>query len=401
MVNSVVKKIVYIGYAVSENEVENASGISIAGNKMQLNMLRELVKYTNIEIEAITIYPCAKYPIDKKLFYHKKEIELFGNFKAIQISFINIPVIKQVCQIFNVYNEINKKLKEQNEVEVFTFNMYPQVGTALRVLKKKYKSRLKIVSMLADLPIDTVKRRGLSKKLMDIFYNETKKNIRIIDKAIVLNAFAAEKYLCNQEYIVVEGGIVGEKCKSELSKVFEYDSRERTIVYSGALVEYNGIRELLRCMELVQTDVVLEVYGNGPLKSYVEQVANSNKKVKYMGNVTNEKMLEIQRKAYALINPRPIEDPISKVTFPSKIFEYLLSGTVVLSTKLNGFSEEYYDKMIWFEEDNAESMAKTVDSVMRMPTFELSEMAENAREFVISEKTWEKQGKKIYDLLVN
>ena len=43
---------------------------------------------------------------------------------------------------------------------------------------------------------------------------------------------------------------------------------------------------------------------------------------------------------------RVVNDPIAQVTFPSKTFEYLLSGTPVLSTRLNGYTHEYDEAIV-------------------------------------------------------
>ena len=393
------KQIIYTGYAISESEALNASGVSVAGNKMQLNILRELSKYDDLKICPITVYPCASYPMDSTLIYRKKYISLWDGQLSIRLGFINLPIIKQVCQILEMYWAIRKQLRDVPNAQLFAFNMYPQVGTPLRWLKKKYD--VNVVAILADLPIDiNNNRKGISKILMSIFNAETKKNIKTLNRAIVLNPNAAEQYLDAQEYIVVEGGIhIADKSGSYL-QIKNYRERERIIVYSGALVEYNGIRNLIEAMETVCEEVILRVYGDGPLKSYVEKAAQEKDNIEYMGRVSNEEMMMIQKDAYLLINPRPIDDPISQVTFPSKIFEYLLSGTVVLSTKMSGFSDEYLDKMILMDDD-ARSIARKIDESMRIPHDRLNDMAEKAYQFVTKEKSWEKQGKKIHEFLVN
>lgn len=390
------RKICFVGYAIPESDVAHASGVSIAGNKMQLNILRELCKYDDVDIYSITIYPCAAYPADSKLVYRKKRIALWDGLETLQIGFLNIPIIKQLCQMHQVYHAVKKFFLQFPDAEVFAFNMYPQVGTPLRRLR--LRKGIKVTAILADLPIDVnSNRKGLSKLLMDYFNKQTRKNIRSLSKAIVLNPYAANRYLDNQKYIVIEGGICVEKDEVPLLK--KYNDREKIIVYAGELVAYNGIDNLLKAMELVHEQVILRIYGDGPMRSYVEAAAISNDKIEYRGKVPHQEMLAIQKDAYFLINPRPISNPISQVTFPSKIFEYLVSGTVVLSTRLNGFTEDYLDKMILME-DGAENMAKKIDESLMIPFEQMEDMAKRAYEFVVREKNWERQGEKIHDFLV-
>lgn len=392
------KKIIFAGYAISEMEALKASGVSIAGNKMQLNILHELSKYDDLIIYPITIYPCASYPKDSKLIYRKKNINLWENQQSTQLGFINLPIVKQACQIWEMYCEIKKQLRNMPDAQILSFNMYPQVGTPLRWMNKKYD--VDVTAILADLPIDIKNnRRGISKVLMSVFNLQTKKNIKSLYRAIVLNANAAEQYLSDQKYVVVEGGVHVQENTSKSILIKSYAERKKIIVYSGALVEYNGVQNLIKAMEMVHEDVILRIYGDGPLKPYVECVAKEKSNIEYMGKVSNTEMLGIQKEAYLLINPRPVNDPISQVTFPSKILEYLMSGTVVLSTKMSGFTDAYLDKMI-LTDDDARSMAKKIDESMRIPFDKMNDMAVKAYKFVTEEKNWKKQGKKIHDFLV-
>lgn len=392
------KQIIYAGYVIPETEVPNASGVSVAGNKMQLNILRELSKYDDLEICPITLYPSASYPMDSKLVYNKEYMNLWEGQCTLRLGFINLPIIKQICRIWKMYCEIEKKMRIAADIQILTFNMYPQIGTALRWLKRKYN--VDTTAILADLPIDiNNNRRGISKIVMSVFNAETRRNIRSLDRAVVLNQNAAEKYLMGQKYIVVEGGVHVEDNVNSSLHFKNYADRERVVVYSGALVEYNGIHNLIKAMEMTKEDVALRLYGDGPLRSYVEEVSKEKANIEYMGKVSNEKMLMIQKEAYLLINPRPVDDPISQVTFPSKLFEYLMSGTVVLSTKMSGFTDEYLDKMILMDDD-AQSIARKIDESMRISCDKMNEMAESAYQFVTKEKNWEKQGKKIHDFLM-
>lgn len=392
------KTLIFLGYAIPEIEVEEATGISYAGNKMQLHIIKELSGYEDLNIKGITIYPCASYPHDHKLFYFRRQMELQSEVFFVAVRFLNLPIIKQLCQIWGTYVEVKRMLRRYQGAEILAFNMYPQVGTPLWWLKKSRRTTI-VTAILADLPIDIDNRRqGLSRIVRKWFDEQTKRNIRGLDKAIVLNNVAAERYLQGQKYIVVEGGIPNEGVDT-VGRRIRYCKRKREILYAGTLVEYNGIKILLEVMKRVQSDVVLKVYGDGPLKEEVERAAGENSKISYMGKISNEKMLLLQKEAYLLINLRPVHDPIAEVTFPSKIFEYLLSGTAILSTKLNAFTPEYWDKMFFFENEDLDMMAKKIDEVMGKSFAEMEAMAQKAYEFVTKEKNWAVQGKKIYDFI--
>ena len=106
-----------------------------------------------------------------------------------------------------------------------------------------------------------------------------------------------------------------------------------------------------------------------------------------------------QREAWLLVNPRPVDDLISKVTFPSKTFEYLLSGTPVLTTRLNGYGREYDDKMFFAETDTARGLGEAAQKIANTSQQALDDMTERAYKFITTERTWRAQAERINDFL--
>ena len=172
--------------------------------------------------------------------------------------------------------------------------------------------------------------------------------------------------------------------------------KEHNLLFSGALAEYNGIRNLLAAMNLVEDDsIVLDIYGDGYLRGDVEEAAKHNPRIRYHGRVANETVMRKQREAWGLINPRVVDDPIAKVTFPSKTFEYLLSGTPVISTRLNGYGPEYEGCMLFAQQDTPEGIAVAIRRMAAMPEEEMKEMTRKARSMVCAQKTWKVQAGRI------
>ena len=151
------------------------------------------------------------------------------------------------------------------------------------------------------------------------------------DRFIVLNEYVAKNYLVGKPYVVVDGG-VGE---NDIGPYKFITKRKKNVLFCGALTEYNGIPNLLKAMELVKDpQVTLDIYGGGYLENMVAEYAQRHENVNYYGKISNHEVMEKQREAWLLVNPRKVDDLIAKVTFPSKTFEYMLSGTPVLTTPL-------------------------------------------------------------------
>lgn len=392
-------RIIFLGYAVNPAKTSHLTGVSVAGNKMQVNILKEASKDKNIKISTITVFPTAPYPIDKKIWYGYKKIKVVPGVSARRPGFCNVPVIKQITQILSVYNCAKRYYHIDKNTILLTYNMYPQIGIPAVWLKRKYGC--KICTILADLPIDDYKMKtfSFSHFLRKCFNILTEKLIRQCDQIAALNEEAVKLFAPKVPYIIVEGGIPSDTPKSYRQ---QYVPKRKNLLYTGALADYSGIMDLIRAMDMVKNrEVELDIYGKGYLEKEIIKAAECNSRIRYHGSVPNTQILQIQKQAYALINPRPVENPIAKVTFPSKIFEYMLSGRPVITTKLNGLSIQFLENLYVSESDSPEGIAKEIDKVMSLPEKELFEKAQAAFSFVVENMTWDKQWERIREFIKN
>lgn len=392
------KKILFLGYLITPEEANSASGASVAGNKMQWNIIKNLSELYDVEITCVTIFPKASFPMDKTLFVNKENKNLFGNVNSVRVPYCNLPVIKQISQIINVYQAAKSIIYQTGADTLFCFNLFPQIGIPMRWLKRTFKD-LNSTCLLADLPIDdNTNRKGFSALLRAKMEKSTWKSMMLCDKYIVLNKYVMEKYLKNKPYIVVDGGI--DENDILLCENNKEDNSERNILFCGALNEYNGIMPLLKAMDdLKNLDIYLDIYGSGYLENEVKTAAEKNSKIRYWGRVPNDVVLQKQREAWLLINPRIADDPIAKVTFPSKTFEYMLSGTPVLSTRLNGYGKEYENYMFWLENTDPKTISSKIKQLYQRPLIEMHSFGDEAKKMIISSKTWRIQCKRIAEFL--
>ena len=389
-------KIIFLGNVVPICEIKKYSAGSVAGNKMQYYLLKHLNEFEDLEIEVVSFFCHASFPKDKKLFIKGSNDILFNRIKIHQLSYINLPIIKQLILMQKIFKKVKKICSNNSNSIVFSYDLYPVFGNTLRKIKEKRR-----ICLLADLSIGGVqKSNGIKRFLQYLYDRQTLKNLRCCQNYIVLNENVVKKISHNCNYIVVQGGVEPDEYPSDFEEN-KWNGKTKNVLYTGALVEYSGILTLIHAMKFLEdTDIVLDIYGTGPLEKIVTEYSKKNRNVRYFGSLTNDKILKEQRKAWILINPRPIENSISKVTFPSKIFEYMMSKRPILSTKLNGFTEIYNDKIIWIYDDTETGMAKKIKCMLEYSNKELNLIAEKAYDFVIKNKTWKQNSKIIYDFLI-
>ena len=388
------KKIVFLGYIIPPEE----AAASVAGNKMQWNMLRYLSQWEDIEVSCVTVTPMASFPCAHKIWSTYRIEEIFPGVLSHRVDFCNLPVIKQLWQTAAVYRKAKKVIRQTGADTVLTFNLFPQIGIPMRLLKRKYG--VDTICLLADLPIDDTPNRGaFSRWLRNKFDKSTWKSMMYCDRYIALNEYAMQTYLPGKPYTIIDGGIEPSEYPEE---TIGWNGKEKNIIYTGALVDYSGIMNLIAAMALLKDNsIVLDIYGDGALRPEIEAIAAHNPKIRYHGRVSNQEAMAAQQSAWLLANPRPTQSHIAQVTFPSKIFEYLMSGRPVMTTRLNGFSADYDQLLFWVEGNTPESLAEQINAINCMEDSALTQRAKDARTYLLNNKTWEQNARKVHTFLFN
>lgn len=375
--------LLFVGYVMPADS--NDYAFSVAGNMMQINIIKAIMKKYNVELSCIP--QMASFPKTKKIFVNKSKKNITKDISSSYVGFINIPVIKQLCQIVNLYFDLCRQIKKKRYTKIVCFNNNLQTSVPLKLIRKKFKGE--IIVVLADPPVSD----SLSHKISNII---CKNMLLSYDKYVLLNEYCVKYYGIKNPYIIVDGGIeVNENIKKESLVV-----NNRNILYTGALTYYSGILQLIKAaLALKDKEVNLLICGKGELSDEISTISKNEPNIKYLGVLDRDEILSLQRESYLLVNPRNTEDEIAKVTFPSKTFEYLLSGRPVLSTKLNCYGEEYMDKMFFVEKSDYNMFVQKIAEILEINPLELKKMGENNIDWVIKQKNWLVQGERIVNFI--
>jgi glycosyltransferase involved in cell wall biosynthesis len=79
--------------------------------------------------------------------------------------------------------------------------------------------------------------------------------------------------------------------------------------------------------------------------------------------------------------------------------EYLISGKPVLMFKLDCIPKEYEDYIYFIDENNTESISRSIIEILSKSNFELNEFGEKARNFIIKNKSNKTQVAKVFNML--
>lgn len=200
----------------------------------------------------------------------------------------------------------------------------------------------------------------------------------------------------NKPYIVMEGVCNDSSCESVPLKT----NGKRVCAYMGSLSKNIGVENLLEAFkDSALNDIILVVYGGGDIEDVVEKASLEYSNIEYGGLVSNEKASQLQHEVSLLINPRPVDIGYAAYSFPSKIMEYMSSGTPVMTTRLAGIPDEYFDYVYTIESDKPNGIREAIKNFFQQTEAERSLKGESARKFVIEKKNNTVQGKRILDLI--
>lgn len=384
--------IVFVESVVDKQSLELLPDASIAGNKMQLGFINGFIN-NNINTKVITVEPHGMWKFNKKPIIVKSRKQKIGKLEFDMISYINIPIIKQICIYCSIFNKLKKMHLDENTI-IMTYNTMSIF--ALPVLKISKIKSCKCIAIVADLPI--LMRKNIVRRIED---KNQEKIIKKFDGIIPLTTNIAVDFAPSLPYCLIEAGYdPSDYLNIEHSIEGDKDSYMWNIVFSGTLNELSGIELIISAMDFIEDkNIILNIYGDGNLKNLVVASSKKNKNICYHGKVNNKIMMQIQAKADLLVCPRLTDNYTTRYTFPSKILEYLCVGVPIICNKLAGIPKEYDEYLHYPESESAEDWAKEIKKLLGNDYIKYKKKSKEATKKFIKTKTWDEQCKRILEFI--
>lgn len=174
----------------------------------------------------------------------------------------------------------------------------------------------------------------------------------------------------------------------------------RTVIYAGGISEVYGLKMLAEgFLKANVENAKLVYYGQGPYVDEYKELCEKYPNLEYRGIVTNEIIVEEERRASLLVNPRFTTEEFTKYSFPSKNMEYMASGTPLLTTNLPGMPKEYLSYVFLFQEETVDGYAEAIRKTLSHSELELREFGNKASQFVLSKKNNVQQGLRVLNFI--
>lgn len=391
-------KILYLGYFCPEPLFATLSeadqDLSIAAHKYETQLLTQLSfqlhagKIADIRIVSILSYITGA-----------SDRPVHGQFKGLSINYVwkdrraNLPPISALKRVKELVNNWLSETEGQERI-VLTY----ATNIALLYPLLLGNRNVKVVTICSEIPQYRIMTGGRVKQMLKRsiarYLNDR------MDGYVYFSKHMSEATNPYKKPSIVIEGLPDIRVSSDV--VPPSVVRPEIILYAGYLLKENGIDILLEAIMRPECkDVELWLCGAGEMASRAKECAAQCDRIRYLGQLPNERILELEREATLLINPRKPDNLLTRYSFPSKTFEYLTSGTPAIITRLDGIPDEYYDFCYTCDVSSAETLAHDLRCVLDIPQSERFEKANEALRFIAKNKSSESQVERILMFLTD
>lgn len=364
------------------------------------NMLVKGLEATGADTTVISLPTVSTFPNGSLFSWGRRKERLNFGKEVIWVPCINLMGLKQLTAKICVYIELLRWLiqnRKEKEKVLLNYSVYPPYSKPTQVMGKLFK--VKTCCIISDLPEYLYKMhdaKGIKAFLNDRMSKSMVNLQGSFDSYIFLTEHMAKRMKVEDKPgILVEGfsdpsifeGIDGPK------------NEEKTVMYAGALSKSFNVDKLLEGFMEVKGDYALWLFGYGDLIDYIRECEANDKRITYFGKVDRKTLLEHERAAHLLVSVKSPSEDHANYAFPSKILEYMTSGTAVASTMVGGIPQEYFDYLYPISGESAAAIKKTIEETLSYSSEQLVGMGIRGRGYVIEMKNYMKQGERVNSFL--
>ena len=377
---------------------DSKSGMQYAADKLQWAIVRGLDQIDGVTVKIANSLYIGSYPrrykrIKIPTFSFKHSEEASGD---TNIGFCNLIGYK----FFSRYVTAKKVVKawaEQKSDEEKVLLVYALTTPFCQIAEyvKKHYSEIKVCIVVPDLPefMSTLQKKNLRSLMKSVEIKFLKKATKDLNCFVFLTDAMKEWFKKPVKYTVVEGIASGASTPSAT-----IGEKKKSIIYAGGIKKEYGVVDLVDAFIAVDNpEWELIIYGDGSAVAEIRSKIGGRSNIKLMGSVPNVEVVAAQREASLLVNPRK-NQIFTKYSFPSKVLEYMSSGTPMMAYKLDGIPTDYDGNYYRIDEDE-NGFENTLRRVMEFSDEERYEMGDKAKKFVLENKNPKVQCEKIIKLI--
>ena len=313
---------------------------------------------------------------------------------------ISIPLISQCISYLYAFFHTLSWANRTTEKKIVFCDVLASFSTNLGSIHAAKICKIPVSGMITDMigfNVVRSKYNHFSWKFIFFTIREIvqKRYLKLFTCFLFLTKYMNDAYNIDRKpHIIIEGSVDYSFKPQQSNRL----PSPKIIMYAGTIEEQYGFDAFVKAfMTIEQPDIELHIYGNGKFVDTLLEYQKKDSRIKYNGVVNNEQIVAAEINATLLVNPRFSNQEFVKYSFPSKTSEYMLSGTPLLTTRLCGIPEEYFEYLYTFDEESEDGFANKLQEILSKTTNELDQKGKSAQSFVLKHKNNFVQSKKIID----
>lgn len=394
-------RILWIGSSQSETQFRNMSTENIgqaSSYASQKGLIKGIDKVLGDDtvLDSINLVCYPAYPVYQNISVPEEIWSRRNGSYDLQIGYKNKGLLRYYYREKEVYKGVKKWAVDHAQKTENVFIYGPTVGKLRAALYLKKKFGCKIFVIIPDIPdfvnLNASKVIRILKKIAGFMM---RRSFRQVDGFILYSALMANFYKFSPEQWMLMEGVFDE---DEIKLANDCVEREnKTIFYCGSLDKDRGIVNLLEAFHSIEDqECRLVLAGKGDAEDEINKFSALDSRINYIGFISDrQRILELERKVGILIHLWDTEKFSVTYGFPSKLFEYLVSGGTVIAPKMVEISEEYSKFILTIENTNVDGIKQTLLKALSTDKNERLVNGLSARNFIMEKKSSVAQAKRI------
>lgn len=291
------EKLIFLSKCLSQKSIK--FGPQSSSEKFELEFLREMSNHRQIVLLMVN---------------SKNALQLSGeissNFRYQEVTFIQA---------------IRSAFGFANENAIFSFTGYDLKYVLFGILIRAFLSRVFV--FIYDTHVVALRDKHVFKRVVvDLYFQAGFYIATRLNGWVVLNSrFVAQRNIKIPICRIKVGANYADYSPRHGSTSLPLD-----ILFAGTLNVENGAHIILECIESYSSlPVRFHVFGDGPLASQFDVLESKN--MIYYGRQPNSEVLDTLRKCSLAIHLREPSSKVNDYAYPSKLIEYIASGSPVIS----------------------------------------------------------------------
>lgn len=396
-------EVVFLGFALPEARfrgvLDSDPGMPVQTQRFGWAVI-DALRSAGATVRALSTDPVTDYPNNRQLFFRGSAIREHATDIRI-MPFVNLTVAKHVSRWSASLHHLHRMHRARRADVV----MVHGVNSALlwAAIFFGFMRHVPVVVILTDPPsLRTAFDSWLTWQLKRVDRWTITSALAKASGVVALAPRLASDFAPGVPSLLMEG--ISPEPSGDAQQTSEEGAEaaegpmDQRVTYAGGVSEKYGVLDLVEAASLSSGTWTLEIYGLGPDVATVEKTSRTNLRVRYGGLIDSNELAAVYSRADLLVNPRPVGGEVPLYSFPSKLLEYLASGTPVMTTALPTLPDDYAPH-VTLAEEGAVGLARAIDTFFARPRSERMKQAVRAKQFIVTTRGRQAQGVRLADFL--